>query len=220
MLPRVVGLLPTYNRPELAHRAAHLFIEQGYGGRLHLLVFDDGELPVPRPCSTCDFELVRHARVNLPTKRNRMMAHVSDPDAIYVMWDDDDYHGPARVRRQVEALAEAEADACVLRPTLYYNQATRELRRSAWLSDATVAFRWNFWLAMAFDESRDPGSGRSFIRRSHLVNQPTIVEIDGELDYITVVHPGQRHTPPEFNSIDFTEAPVGPEFADARLQLR
>lgn len=213
MPPRVVALLPTYNRPEMAHRSVHLFLEQDYGGPSHLLAFDDGERPV-ETCELCraQVELVRRPRTNLPAKRNAMMEHVGDREAFYFMWDDDDYHGPQRVSRQVDVLV--YHPACLLRPTLYYNQITNDLRTSRWISDATVAFTWAYWDRVRFDERVDPGSGYRF------VNRPEVVAIPGELDYMVVVHAGQRHSPPAFGPPDFYEAPVPASWAEERLVLR
>lgn len=211
---RAVALMPTYNRPAMAHRAAHLFLEQDYDGPKTLLVFDDGDEPAAF-CVSCSrhVELVHHARRNLPHKRNAMMELVGDEDAVYLLWDDDDYHGPGRVRRQVEALE--LSPACILRPTLYYNSITRELARSSWVSDGTVAFTWGFWQSRGrFDERIDPGSGRRF------VSSPLVSEIDGELDYCVVVHEGQRHTPPAFGEPDFIETTLPSTWAIERLRLR
>jgi glycosyltransferase involved in cell wall biosynthesis len=207
--------MPTYNRPAMAHRAAHLFLEQDYSGPLTLLVFDDGEEPATF-CASCEpqIEVVHHARRNLPHKRNAMIELVGDEDAVYFLWDDDDYHGPRRVSRQVAALA-AGAAACIMRPTLYYNSITGQIATSSWISDGTVAFTWGFWKQRGgFNEHTDPGSGFRF------VNNSGAIEIPGELDYCVVVHAGQRHTPPAFGLPDFTDAPVDSTWADARLQLR
>ena len=213
-LPRVVGLLPTYNRPDMAHRAMHLFLEQDYGGPMHLLVFDDGEQRVAG-CAACrpQVELVNVPRMKLPAKRNAMMEHVADSSAFYFMWDDDDYHGPQRVARQVDVLVFHAA--CLLRPTLYYNAITDELRVSTWISDATIAYHWDFWQRRRFFEGIDPGSGYHFV-----TGRADVFEVPGQLDYMTVVHAGQRHTPPAFGPPEFTPAPVDSDWARDRLRLR
>ena len=212
-LPRVVALMPTQNRPEMAHRSAHFFLEQIYPGPKTLLVFDDGDFRA-KFCPSCEQDMVyvRCERTNLPTKRNRMMEHVGDHDAFYFMWDDDDYHGPNRVGRQVDMLV--HCPAVIMRPTLYYNSITRDVRMSKWISDATCAFTWDFWDKRRFCESIDPGSGHLF------VNSVDVETIAGELDYMTVVHNGQRHTPPAFGPPDFYDAPVTAEWAEERLRLR
>jgi len=211
---RAVGLLPTYNRPAMAHRAAHLWLEQDYAGPKTLVVFDDGEQSATF-CASCasQISIVHHARMNLPRKRNSMIDYVGDEDAVYLLWDDDDYHGPARVRRQVQALA--DHGACILRPTLYYNEISGEIATSSWLSDGTAAFTWDFWRRRGqFDVRVDPGSGFRFLQGTRAV------ELPGELDYMVVVHAGQRHTPPAFGPPDFTDAPVDASWAEARLRLR
>jgi glycosyltransferase involved in cell wall biosynthesis len=218
-LPRVVGIMPTYNRPGMAHRAVHLFLEQDYEGDGLLLVYDDGERKF-EPCSTCrsKIDLVQHDKLELPVKRNRMIERDSDPHAIYVNWDDDDYHGPGRVRRQVEAITSAPPwmQACILRPTLYYNSLSGELATSNWLSDGTIAHTFDFWRLGAYTPGIDPGCGRRFVQP----RMKEIVTIDGDLDYCVVVHADQRHTPPAFGPPDFTAAPVGVEWITERLRLR
>jgi glycosyltransferase involved in cell wall biosynthesis len=214
-LPRAIGIMPTYNRPEMAHRAIHLFLEQDYAGDKTLVVFDDGERSVLM-CQECihsrSVVVCSHARMCLPAKRNAMMEYVGDEGAVYFLWDDDDYHGPGRVRRQVAAL-QGNAQACLLRPTLYFNSISGELATSSWVSDGTVAYTWSFWSTRRFDEYTDPGSGRKFVTR------PAVVEIPGELDYMVVVHPGQRHTPPAFGLPYFTEALVDSSWAADHLRL-
>ena len=218
-MKRVVGLLPTYNRPAMAHRAAHLWLEQDYAGPKTLLVFDDGEDPATF-CPSCEphIKIVHHARTTLPHKRNAMMGLVGDEDAIYFAWDDDDYHGPGRVRRQVEALmgAPSGVGACLMSPMLYYNEVSGELKLSTWRSDGNIAYTFDYWNRRNYDERVDPGSGWRFLAgRDH-----EIVAIAGELDCITVAHAGQRHTPPAFGLPDFTDAPVSAEWAAERLRLR
>jgi hypothetical protein len=190
-LPRVVGLLATQNRPAMAHRAAHLFFEQDYAGPKSLVVFDDGD----QYFETCEAlnaaDVVYHTRVSLPAKRNEMVRHVDDRDAIYFVWDDDDYHGPARVRHQVDALLAApDATACLLRPFLYFNQVKNETRQALEQdADATLAFRWAFWEERAWDETIDPGSGFRMISRR---SRTQLIRIDGRTDYIVVWHGDHR----------------------------
>ena len=212
--PCAVGIMPTLNRPQMAHRAAHLFLEQIYDGPRRLVVFDDGEGGV-ETCGSCAgrFELQVVPKCSLPKKRNDMMEYVADQSAIYFLWDDDDYHGPDRLRRQVPMVM--NHPACIMRPTLYYNSVTDDLRVSNWISDATVAYTWSFWRKRGgFDERIDPGSGLRF------VSAREVEQIPGAFDYITVVHRGQRHTLPAFGPPDFIDAPVPSTWAQQRLRLR
>ena len=214
-MTRAVALLPTYNRPEMAHRAVHLFLAQDYAGPKHLLIVDDGDRRV-QLCDACrvpEVELLVWPRTNLPTKRNRMMRYLDDRDAVYFFWDDDDYHGPSRISRQVAFLEAGKHPACVFTPMLYFNSITADLRTSRWVSDATVAFTWAFYASRTFNENVDPGSGFLF------VNHGSVARMPAELDYMTVVHAGQRHTPPAFGAPDFWDAPVPVAWAEERLAL-
>ena len=218
MLPRVVGLMPTFNRPEMAHRAAHFFLAQDYPGQHDLIVYDDGNQKF-EPCAECapQLRLVRHAWLKLPAKRNKMISDDGDRDALYVTWDDDDYHGPSRISRQVEAITAggSHVQACLLRPTLYYNSLTHEVATSTWISDGTLAFTWDCWQRYGgYEEQVDPGSGRLFAER----RVREIVQLDGELDYCVIVHAGQRHTPPAFNPLDFSGAPISADELRERLR--
>lgn len=217
--PRAVGIMPTRNRPEMAHRSVHLFLEQTYEGEKHLLVFDDGDVGIDA-CEDCigRFELVNpKLDTCLPRKRNAMMRHVDDQEAVYFLWDDDDYHGPDRIRRQVPVVV--NFPICIMRPTLYYSSIENDLRMSRWLSDATAAYTWEYWRRIGgFNERIDPGSGLAFCKPPRNVGE--VMEIPGAYDYMVVVHRGQRHSPPGFGPPDFTEAPVPASWAQERLQLR
>lgn len=217
--PRAIGLMPTYNRPEMAHRAVHLFLEQDYDGDKHIIVYDDGEWQF-EPCSSCrdNIDLVRHDRLKLPVKRNLMIERSADTAAVYITWDDDDYHGPTRIRRQVKAIASTapEIGACILRPTLYYNSITRELATSNWLSDGTIAHTYDFWLKRPYNDQVDPGSGMKFV----YPRMKEIVTIDAELDYCVVVHAAQRHSPPAFGPPEFGVAPIDADVMDRLLRMR
>ncbi len=218
-LPRAVGLMPTRNRPQMAHRAVHLFLEQVYEGEKHLVVFDDGDVGI-ETCPSCTgrFELVVRPRDTLlPRKRNAMMSHVDDQEAVYFLWDDDDYHGPDRIQRQVPIVI--NHPICIMRPTLYYSSITEELVVSRWLSDATAAFTWEYWRRVGgFNERVDPGSGRAFCTPPRAFG--LVAEIQGLFDYMAVVHSGQRHTPPAFGEPDFTACPLPSSWAKQRLRLR
>jgi hypothetical protein len=184
-------MLPTLDRPRMAHRATHYFLEQDYAGPAELHVWDDGEA-TRQTCDRCadDPRVVyrRIARTSLPAKRNGMMREIGDRDAVYVLWDDDDYHGPTRIRRQVAALLTSDRGACLMHPTLYYVRAQREVALSVGLvADAACAYRWSFWETRNWYESIDPGSGAHWImERGH-----QIVRVAAGLDYIVVRHEGE-----------------------------
>lgn len=222
-LPHVVGLLATQNRPELAHRAAHLFFEQDYAGTKSLVVYDDGDDYFQACEELDDLNVVYHSRASLPAKRNQMVKHVNDPDAIYVVWDDDDYHGPGRIQRQVNALQSSNAQACLLKPFLYFNQVTGVVRRCIGRdtfspsADATLAFRHTFWQQRNWDETLDPGSGFQMTHK----RGDSIVYIDGVTDYVVVWHGAHRfHQPPDLFTSDWTSTTIEANEITARLATR
>jgi hypothetical protein len=206
--PRVIALAATRNRPEWAHRAAHFFFDQVYDGPKTLYIYDDGD--ADRGVALCsalranfDLVYVKHEPIKLPVKRNIMMraAIAQDPDAIFFVWDDDDYHGPRQIQRQVDALlANPKADACVLCPLLWYNEPTQTLSRALKLNlhglklrvftDATIAFRRRFWERSPWDEAVDPNACWRWIQEPHHV----VIDIPSERDYVVVRH-ATNHMP-------------------------
>lgn len=202
----------------MAHRAAHLFFEQDYPGEKRLLVFDDGDRKFDLCDATLETELLYHARTSLPAKRNAMVKRVTDPRAIFIVWDDDDYHGPARIRRQVQALqACPQALACTMEPVLYYDATLRQVWRCTRRFDATVAFRRAFWEACPWDETLDPGSGYRFL---HGRAPAALTWIDGGLDYAAVWHGNHRLAQPNLNDAYFTTSPINSFSVEKLLALR
>jgi hypothetical protein len=219
--PRVVGLLATRNRPDAAHRAAHLFFEQDYRGPKTLLIFDDGDVGsrfVPCP-DLIEADIVYHAHAELPAKRNQMVEYVDDPDAIYVVWDDDDYHGPGRLRRQVQALLQVpQAGACLIRPVLYYDAEMRSLWRCAHAFDATIAFRHAFWLLRPWEEDQGMASGHRFVINR---GDAAYVNVDGQLDYVVVWRRQHALDQPDLNDAsNYAPAPVHASTIERLLRSR
>lgn len=181
-LPHVIGLMATRNRPALAHRAAHQFFDQEYLGKLTLLVDDDSpdeegfeacthlETPVSRRCPGSSLIHVIRALTVLPRKRNLMALEAIkiDPDAIYIIWDDDDFHSHNRVRLQAAALTGTAADGCVIHPFLCFDQRDPFVKRCSWplhdtwphvrTANSSLAFRKSFFERVPWPEEHDPGS--------------------------------------------------------------
>jgi hypothetical protein len=207
----VIGLMATKNRPQLAHRAAHQFVAQQYAGKKTLIIYDDGERDV-RLCAALiasgQIILVKHTPLRLPIKRNRMMAHAVGltPNAIYVIWDDDDYHGIGRLQRQVDALnAAPKAEGCLFCPLYWYERGMLKVALKQTLHglkfrvfcDATLAMRRSLWERLPWDETRDPNAGWQWIKEPHNV----IISADSGKDYIVVRQP-VTHLPVTFESED------------------
>jgi hypothetical protein len=167
--------MPTIpSRADFVTRATRFWAAQDYEGKMQLVIEASSE--------------------TIPAKLDRMIAERADVEgAIFFRWDDDDYHGPSRVRRQIAALlADPIAEVCGLRPALYYHRAQAKVLSFVTRSfDATIAFRRAYW-------ARGPRDAEPWQR---LARQPkdTIVTIDGALDYVWVRH-GMNYSPdPETN---------------------
>jgi hypothetical protein len=107
--PAVSCLMPTYNRRQFAERAIGFFLEQDYANR-ELVIVDDGEDPiadlVPPGVAIRYHRLA--ARATIGTKRE-LACRLADGELL-IQWDDDDWYGPSRLRRQVAPLVAGCAD--------------------------------------------------------------------------------------------------------------
>jgi hypothetical protein len=182
--PKVFGLMPTTpSRADFVTRATQFWATQDYAGEMQLVIEASSK--------------------TLPVKLDTMITERADVEgAIFFRWDDDDYHGPSRVRRQVEALlADPLAEVCGLCPTLYYHRAYRQVLSFITSPlDATIAFRRAYW-----DRgSQDVEPWRKLARQP----KETIVTIAGALDYVWIRH-GMNHSPdPETNDSRWRPASI------------
>lgn len=191
MTPKVSCLMPTYNRRRFVPAAIKCFLNQSYEGLSELVILGDGEYVgdlVP------DLASVRyewsHERSSLGAKRNRLVEMARGE--IFLMWDDDDYHGPDRVRRQVEfMIGNPLLGACFLKNTLAVDLENDIAAVCSARFDATIAFRRNYFDLGSFCEEDKIGSGSRFYQSKpkHLVG-----EIEAERDYICVRHGDHKTT--------------------------
>jgi hypothetical protein len=109
--PFVSCLMPTYNRPTFAARAIDFFLNQDYPNR-ELVIVDDGEESISHLVPAHADVAIRYhrleTRASIGNKRE-LACELADGNVL-VQWDDDDWHGAARLRRQVAPLATGAAD--------------------------------------------------------------------------------------------------------------
>lgn len=222
MATRAICLMATHNRPAMARRAFHAFLAQRYAGPATLFVYDDGDDRFERCSCTApdrDVVLVRHPRLSLPAKRNAMMgvALALDEDAMFAVWDDDDWHGPDRLQLQLDALlAHPDADACLLRPFTLYRQGSRATHLAlASDADATLAFWARMWRRTPWDERVDPGSGPAMIRAQR---RERLVRVDASETYVVVRHDAHRTSAPSTSGRCWVASPLGADDVEARLR--
>ncbi|MDQ3822724.1 MAG: glycosyltransferase family 2 protein, partial [Actinomycetota bacterium] len=107
--PAVSCLMPTYNRRRFAERAIGFFLEQDYANR-ELVIVDDGQDAVDDLVP--DGAPIRYHRLDARATigRKRELACQLAEGELLVQWDDDDWYGPARLRRQVAPLVAGTAE--------------------------------------------------------------------------------------------------------------
>lgn len=197
--------------------AIHSFLDQEYNGPLSLCIDDDSDEPwlpcdcvshamigssianwsaEPLPNRWIGYEWQRFVR-NCAIKRNAIvesMLGAIDDEAMFAQWDDDDLHGPARIRRQVEALLAAPAaELCVLDECVVYDPRRPIVAMASGLDfDGTSMFRAAYWKRERWDEQISVGSGSTRFVSQLTAAPATIVRIRAETDYVVIRH-GANH---------------------------
>ncbi|MCI0357362.1 MAG: glycosyltransferase family 2 protein [Planctomycetaceae bacterium] len=106
--PLVTCVMPTRDRPEFACLAVRCFLRQDYSAK-ELIVLDDGTQPLPVTWGqNAPVRLIRLAPCTIGEKRNLGCREARG--SIVMQWDDDDWCGAGRIRRQIEPLAARRAD--------------------------------------------------------------------------------------------------------------
>ncbi len=156
--PLVTCIMPTSNRRVLVGQALRCLLRQDYRN-LELIVVDDGADAVG-DCLPDDHR-IRYLRLDhrlsVGAKRNLACSHARGE--IVVHWDDDDWYPTWRVRKQVRALIDHNADICGTSRLLYYEPAsdrTWEYRYISacanWLAGNTLAYWKSVWQRHKFPD--------------------------------------------------------------------
>jgi glycosyltransferase involved in cell wall biosynthesis len=169
-LPRVSCIMPTRNRRHFVPQAIRYFQRQDYPD-LELIVVDDGDDDV-RDLIPIDSR-INYVRLqgtySIGAKRNIACGRATGD--IIAHWDDDDWSAPSRIRRQVVALREADADVCGISTLLHY----RVLHGDGWLyhgngsgeklvPGCSIIYRRSMWADNAFAEV-NVGEDSAFVAR-------------------------------------------------------
>src|SRR4051812_26037602 len=112
--------MPTADRRAFVPAAVRAFLDPDYPA-LELIVVDDGADPVGdlMPADPRVRYVRLPAQLAIGAKRNECVRQAGGD--LLLHWDDDDWHAPTRVRRQVEALWAAGADVCGMRRLLFHD---------------------------------------------------------------------------------------------------
>src|SRR5262249_33726324 len=154
--PLVSCIMPTHNRRGFVPQAIRYFLRQDYP-RKELIVVDDGTDPIgdliPPDERLRYVHLSRRATVG--AKRN--LACEQARGALIAHWDDDDWHAPDRLRRQVEALLGGGTDLCGANALFYLDlgrgcawRYTYPPGHALWLFGGTLCYARSFWAANRF----------------------------------------------------------------------
>lgn len=147
--PLVSCVMPTGDRREWALQAIRYFQRQSWGAR-ELVIVDDGRegLEGDLPCDPRIRYIRRDQRMTIGAKRNLACDHARGD--YVVLWDDDDWHGPERIARQLAPIRSGRAQLTALQHAPFLEVATGawwrcapDLHRRIFLMDVmggTLAF--------------------------------------------------------------------------------
>lgn len=206
--PLVSCIMPTADRRAFVAQAIRDFLEQDYPRR-ELVVVDDGNDSVADLIpSRDDIRYVRlNGRSSIGAKRN--IACELARGEVVVHWDDDDWHAPAWLRSQVDALLAADADICGLDKVYFYRPDARQAWQYVWDGDAhwvyggTLCYRRDFWRAAPFPDV-NTGEDNAFVWKA----RPERVAVNPQHHlYVARVHAGNT-SPKATNGRRWHQQPV------------
>ena len=171
--PLVSCIMPTGNRREWALQAVGYFLCQDHPDK-ELVIVDDGRDELERALPADP--RIRHLRVpegmSIGAKRNRACELARG--SVLVQWDDDDWHGPARVRTQVDLVRSGAADIVALADPVFFDldrwefwSCSPELHRRIFTLDVhggTLAFRRSVWERLATYPDSSLAEDAAFLR--------------------------------------------------------
>lgn len=188
-------LMPTADRRRHVPRAVACFLAQSYEHR-ELLILDDGADAVDDLIPNDD-PRIHYFRSNKRLRHGQKLewlAQIGRGD-FYAFWDDDDWHGPERLERQMAALRTG-ADVVLLEHFVGYDEPCGHAYVWDWRSfgasaDGTAAFTRRFYRnGPPFSpEERHPG-------RAVLLAQPRakVAWLDGADLYMQILHDANSAT--------------------------
>lgn len=115
---KVSCIVCTKDRPNFIYKCIELFLNQTYKNT-EMVIVDDSKNPYNVPNSTS----VKY--VHLATSRSigfkRNLGIENSTGDIILIWDDDDYYGPNRIKNQLRELTRTKGDAIVYNTCVYYH---------------------------------------------------------------------------------------------------
>jgi glycosyltransferase involved in cell wall biosynthesis/GT2 family glycosyltransferase len=162
--PLVTAVMPTRGRPDFALQAVRYFLAQDYAAK-ELVVLEDGGPSLAGRLP--DDPRIRYIATGAAARSIGAMRNEACRLArgdIVAHWDDDDWHGPERLTRQVAAIQAGSADITALRHSLMLDlgawrfwRCAPDLHRRLFVRDVhggTLVYRRQVWA----DKARFPDS--------------------------------------------------------------
>jgi glycosyltransferase involved in cell wall biosynthesis len=196
LLPLVSCIMPTCDRRAFVARAIGYFERQDYARR-ELVIVDDGSEPVA-DLITPDAP-IRHVRLNqrrsIGIKRNLACEHARGE--IILQFDDDDWHGPDRLSRQIAPIASGRAELTGLYDTPFFDLTAAQfwaLKDELWrrmfvegMHSGTLAFRRDVWLGCGGYPNGSLAEDAVFLRRA-LAHGARMVRLPALDSFVYVRH--------------------------------
>lgn len=183
--------MPTADRRRFVDQALRCWARQTHPDR-ELVILDDGATPLPEEVAALSGVRLHRAPpgMSLGAKRN-LLCELAKGDII-AHWDDDDWHGPERLSRQLAALEDGAA-VVGARDLLFYAPLAAEAWRfrrqpgdGPGLCGGTLMYRRDSWRRAPFPD-RPSGEDEAFVRA-----QPpgAVRDLPLEGHYVAVLHRG------------------------------
>lgn len=148
--------MPTAGRRPFVPSAMRMFLAQDYGDK-ELVIVDGGEDPVEDIVPKHPQIRYHHARHPPSLGESRNVACDLTSGQVIIHWDDDDWHGPSRIREQLAWLVEQRLDICGLDTIFFFDPVSRRAwsynrfnRGRPWVYGATLCYTKAFWHAHRF----------------------------------------------------------------------
>jgi hypothetical protein len=194
--PLVSCIMPTGNRLKFAELAIRCFTRQDYAAR-ELIIVDDGTSPLsPALVGDSRIQYIRLTERHSTGAKRNLACRAARGDFI-IQWDDDDWHGATRIRKQVEPLIRGTAEISGLADTLVLELPGLHLwapaphtfrqRALAGVHGGTLAYRRDIFDRVTCYPDASHGEDVGFLRPA-LVAQCRVAAIPGEDDFIYVRH--------------------------------
>lgn len=207
---RISAIMPTADRRRFVPAAIAQFLAQ-HRDDAELVILDDGADPI--------FDLIpgdpriryfrEETRRVIGDKRNRL-CELARGD-IVVHWDDDDWHAPERLDRQVAALEQSGADIVGLDRIAFLSDDGAQAwdyrwgGRQSWVYGASLAYRRDYWRRRRFPALRT-GEDTRFV----LDARDAHIHVMDETDWLVARVHGGNTSPKRTRGGYWSERPSGP----------